>query len=100
MIKVVVQLPFEAFNSRLKTKPPEKEFFFVVDPVEIKRHRQTGQVRASSEPAPWRDLGGLEEDEDEDEDDEEEEETWEEGPALSARSLGCEDGGVHPIGFT
>ena len=74
----------------------------MVDPVEIKRHRQTGQVRSSSEPAPWRDLGGLEEDEDEDEDedDEEEEETWEEGPALSARSLGCEDGGVHPIGFT
>jgi len=28
----------------------------VVDPVEIKRHRQTGQVRASSEPAPWRIL--------------------------------------------
>ena len=45
------------------------------------------------EEAAWKEEE-EEEDEDEDEDDEEEE-MWEEGPALSARSLGCEDGGVH-----
>eukprot|EP00802_Teleaulax_amphioxeia_P018696 Tamp_18901.p1 GENE.Tamp_18901~~Tamp_18901.p1 ORF type:complete len:376 (-),score=62.43 Tamp_18901:107-1234(-) len=44
------------------------------------------------EEAAWKEE---EEEEDEDEDEDEEEEMWEEGPALSARSLGCEDGGVH-----